>query len=80
MMGEPVPSVLGTFLSPVSPLPLVKCLKLLPDRISPFTISNDAQKIVDLTKSDLSGTDAKIVFNEMSANNGSDGKFKRIWQ
>ena len=41
-----------------------------------FTISNDAQKIVNLTKVILSGTDAKIVFNEMSANNGSDGKFK----
>jgi hypothetical protein len=41
-----------------------------------FTISNDSQKIVNLTKSDLSGTDAMIVFNEMSANNGTDGKFK----
>ena len=41
-----------------------------------FTISNDSQKIVNLGKSDLSGSDAMIVFNEMSANNGTDGKFK----
>ena len=41
-----------------------------------FTIQNDAQKIVNLTKSDLNGPDAMIVFNEMSANNGADGKFK----
>ncbi|MDA0905828.1 MAG: hypothetical protein O2874_05865, partial [Verrucomicrobia bacterium] len=41
-----------------------------------FTIANDAQKIVDQTNSVLSGTDAKIVFNEMSSDGGVDGKFK----
>ena len=41
-----------------------------------FTISNDSQKIIDLTNSVLSGPNAKLVFNEMSSNDGADGKFK----
>ena len=42
-----------------------------------FTIANDTRKIVDQTKSVLSGTDAKIVFNEKSDSIilGNDGKF-----
>ena len=41
-----------------------------------FTITSDSQKIVNISKSDLTGTDAMIVFNEKSANDGTDGKFK----
>jgi hypothetical protein len=41
-----------------------------------YTITSDPQNIIDQTKSVLSGADAKLVFNQMSANGGDDGKFK----
>jgi len=58
------------------PIPIGKMFETDSNLTLTFTIANDTQKIVDQTKSVLSGTNAKIVFNEMSANDGVDGKFK----
>jgi hypothetical protein len=58
------------------PIPIGKMFETDSNLTLTFTIANDTQKIVDQSKSGLSGTNAKIVFIEMSANDGVDGKFK----
>jgi len=58
------------------PIPIGKMFETDSNLTLTFTIANDTQKIVDQSKSVLSGTNAKIVFIEMSANDGVDGKFK----
>jgi len=57
------------------PIPIGKMFETNSNLALTFTIANDTQKIVDQTNSVLSGTNARIVFNEMSANGGVDGKF-----
>ena len=63
---------------PLSRLPIAigKMFKTSSDLPITFTITSDPNKIINLTKSDLSGADARLVLNEKSANGGVDGKFK----
>jgi hypothetical protein len=57
------------------PIAIGKMFKASSNLNVSFSITSDPQKIINLSKSVLSGADAMLVFNEMSANDGSDGKF-----
>ena len=58
------------------PIAIGKMFKASSNLNISFSITSDPQKIINLSKSVLSGAGAMLVFNEMSANNGTDGKFK----
>ena len=59
------------------PIAIGKMFKAEPSKLDiTYTITSDPQKMINLTKSDLTGADAFLVFNQKSSNNGADGKFK----
>ena len=58
------------------PIAIGKMFKASSNQDITFTIASDPQKIIDQTKSVLSGAGAKLVFNQKSSNSGADGKFK----
>ena len=58
------------------PIAIGKMFKASSGQDITFTIASDPQKIIDQTKSVLSGAGAKLVFNQKSSNSGADGKFK----